>query len=121
LIKGYTSPKVDKSVPTLDNMFTQMESRCPEEVKAMREWLDARRLFLVLNMVRGQEEIMVGEGFTGIVQKYLSVPLRYIGYFVYTPEIRQSLCKLGPAVVQNNKQAAECFDAITRNLVALSG
>jgi hypothetical protein len=27
---------------------------------------------------------------------------------------------LGPAVVQNNPQMAECFNAITNNLVALS-
>jgi len=121
LIKSYTSPKSSKTAPTLDNMFAQMKVRYPEEARIMREWLDSRRLFLVLNMVRGSEEIMVGEGFTGIVQKYLSVPLRYIGYLIYTPEIRQSLCRLGPAVVQNNQQVAECFNAITRNLIALSG
>jgi len=121
LIKSYTSPKSNKTAPTLDNMFAQMKVRYPEEARIMREWLDDRRLFLVLNMVRGSEEIMVGEGFTGIVQKYLSVSLRYIGYLIYTPEIRQSLCRLGPAVVQNNQQVAECFNAITRNLIALSG
>ncbi|MDR2577775.1 MAG: P-loop NTPase [Chitinispirillales bacterium] len=120
LLKAYTSPKTDKNAPTLDNMFAQLRVKCPEEVETMREWLDSRKLFLVLNMVRGQEEIAVGEGFTGIVQKYLSVSLRYIGYLVYTPEIRMSLRSLGPAVVQNNRQVAECFDAITRNLVALA-
>jgi len=121
LIKSYTSPKSGKTAPTLDNMFAQMKVRYPDEAGVMREWLDGRKLFLVLNMVRGSEEIMVGEGFTGIVQKYLSVSLRYIGYLIYTPEIRQSLCRLGPAVVQNNQQVAECFNAITRNLIALSG
>jgi flagellar biosynthesis protein FlhG len=119
LVKAYTNLKGGVSAPTLENMFSQLEARCPKEVVAMREWLDSRRLFLVLNMIRGQEEVMVGEGFTGIVQKYLSVPLRYIGYLVYTPEIRASLKKLGPAVLQNNRQVAECFDAITGNLKAV--
>jgi len=121
LIKGYTSPKSGKDAPTLDNMFAQIKTKCPKEVETMREWLDSRKLFLVLNMVRGQEEVMVGEGFTGIVQKYLSVSLRYIGYLIYTPDIRTSLRRLGPAVVQNNQQVAECFGAITRNLIALVG
>jgi flagellar biosynthesis protein FlhG len=121
LLKAYTSHKSGKNAPTLDSMFAQLKIKCPKEVETMREWLDSRKLFLVLNMVRGQDEIMVGEGFTGIVQKYLSVSLRYIGYLVYTPDIRASLRRLGPAVVQNNRQVAECFDAITRNLVALSG
>jgi flagellar biosynthesis protein FlhG len=120
LLKGYTSPKSGKTAPTLDNMFEQLAAKCPDEVHTMREWLDDRRLFLVLNMVRGQGEIMVGEGFTGIVQKYLSVSLRYIGYSIYTPEIRTSLQSLGPALVQDDPKMAECYDAITRNLVALS-
>ncbi|MDR0330424.1 MAG: P-loop NTPase [Chitinispirillales bacterium] len=119
LIKAYTNIKSGANAPTLENMFAQLEARCPREVAAMREWLDGRRLFLVLNMIRGQEEVMVGEGFTGIVQKYLSVPLRYIGYLVYTPEIRASLRRLGPAVLQNDRQVAECFDAITRNMKAI--
>lgn len=120
LIKAYTNPKSSKTAPTLDNMFDQLRSKCPGEVKTMRDWLDSRRLFLVPNMVRGQGEIMVAEGFTGIVQKYLSVSLRYIGYSINTPEIRTSLQKLGPAVVQNDPKMAECFTAIARNLVALS-
>ncbi|MCL2183223.1 MAG: P-loop NTPase [Chitinispirillia bacterium] len=120
LIKAYSSSASGKNAPTLDNMFEQLETKCPGEVKTMREWLESRRLFLVLNMVRGQGEIMVGEGFTGIVQKYLSVPLRYIGYSIYTPAIRTSLQKLGPAVVQNDPQMAECYDAISRNLIKLA-
>jgi flagellar biosynthesis protein FlhG len=120
LIKAYTSPKSGKDAPTLDNMLAQMKVRFPEEVETMSNWLEGRKLFLALNMVRGPEEIAVGEGFTGIVRKYLSVPLHYIGYLIYTPEIRQSLCRLGPAIVQNNPQVAECFNAITRNLIALS-
>ncbi|MCL2184105.1 MAG: P-loop NTPase [Chitinispirillia bacterium] len=120
LIKGYSTHKLGKNAPTLDIMFEQLAAKCPEEVKKMREWLDSRKLFLVLNMVRGKGEIMVGEGFTGIVQKYLSVSLRYIGYSVYTAAIRTSLQNLGPAVVQNDPQMAECYGAISNNLVALS-
>ena len=120
LIKAYTNPKSGKAAPTLDNMFAQLKVKCPAEADTMREWLDSRKLFLVLNMVRGQDEIMVGEGFTGIVRKYLSVSLRYIGYLLYTPEIRASLRTLGPAIVQNHRQTAACFDAITKNLIALS-
>jgi len=120
LIKAYTSHKSGKTAPTLDNMLEQLGVKCPDEVKVMREWLDGRKLFLVLNMVRGQGEIMVGEGFTGIVQKYLSVSLRYIGYSIYTPEIRNSLQRLGPAVVQNDPKMAECYTAISKNLIALS-
>jgi flagellar biosynthesis protein FlhG len=120
LIKGYTNHKSGKTAPTLDNMFEQLSVKCPDEVKVMRGWLDGRKLFLVLNMVRGQGEIMVGEGFTGIVQKYLSVSLRYIGYSIYTPAIRTSLQSLGPAVVQNDPQMADCYNAISGNLIKLS-
>jgi len=119
LLTAYTNARGAAAAPTLDSMFAQIQSKCPKEVEAMKEWLEARRLFLVLNMVRGQDEVRIGEGFTGIVQKYLSVSLTYIGYMLYTPEIRASLRKLGPAVMQNDTQVAECFDAIARNLSAV--
>jgi flagellar biosynthesis protein FlhG len=119
LLTAYTNAKGVAAAPTLDSMFAQIEAKCPKEVEAMRDWLDKRRLFLVLNMVRGQDEVRVGEAFTGIVQKYLSVSLTYIGYMLYTPEIRASLRKLGPAIMQNDAQVAECYDAIARNLSAV--
>jgi flagellar biosynthesis protein FlhG len=119
LIKNFTNDKNGKQAPTVDSMLAQVKASYPEEAVQMREWLNNRKSFLILNMVRGADEIRVGEGFTAIVQKYLSVQLRYIGYLIYTPEIRESLRTLGPVVLQNNPKAAECFMAIARNLTAV--
>jgi len=119
LIKDFTGDKGGKQAPTVDSMLAMVKAGYPEEARQMREWLDNRKSFLILNMVRGADEIRVGEGFTAIVQRYLSVHLRYIGYLIYTPEIRESLRTLGPVVLQNNPKAAECFMAIAKNLTAV--
>ncbi|MDR0306888.1 MAG: P-loop NTPase [Chitinispirillales bacterium] len=118
-IKDFTADKSGQRAPTIDSMLAQMNAKYPQEAEQMEEWLNNRKSFLILNMVRGPDEIRVGEGFTAIVQKYLSVRLRYIGYLIYTPEIRESLRTLGPVVLQNNPKATECFMAIARNLTAL--
>ncbi len=119
-IKNFTDPKSGQPISTLEDMFSKLSEGFPEEVQLMKEWLKQRKSFLVVNMVRGSDDVKVGERFTGIVQKYLSLPLRYIGYMVHVPEIRQSLRALKPVVLQDHSKVVECFDAIARNLISLS-
>ncbi|MFP4163390.1 MAG: P-loop NTPase [Chitinispirillaceae bacterium] len=118
-LKSCADPK-NKSGSSIDNLLSTLVETYPREAERMREWLAQRRSFLIVNMVRGPGEIRVGERFTQIVHKYLSLPQRYIGYLAYTPEIRDSLRALKPVVLDGNRRVRESFDAIGRNLIALT-
>jgi len=50
----------------------------PRGTRTMREWLSAKKNFLVLNMVREEEDIRIGKRFTEMVKKYLSLSLYYM-------------------------------------------
>ena len=93
----------------------------PETFQPMRSWLQQRKTFLILNMVKDAEDIKVGERFAGMVKKYLSISMLYIGYVVFTPDVRKSIRAGKPLVATlENSPATGCFHAITGNLVALT-
>ena len=106
---------------TIGEMVDSMGKLFPEIARPMRIWLQQRKTFLVLNMVKDAEDIKVGERFTGMVKKYLSIPMVYIGYVVFSPDVRKSIRTGKPLVLTaGNSQAADCFNSITGNLVALT-
>lgn len=118
-IKSYTDPKKTNTF-SVEQVLSTLAVDYPDEVAEIRNWLARRRSFLIVNMVRGKEDIGVGERFTKIVHKYLSLPQRYIGYLAYIPEIRDSLRALKPVVLDGNPRVRESFEAIGRNLVVLT-
>ena len=102
-------------------MLKTLSSDFGNEVTIMRQWLHDRSTFLVLNMIKGSEDIKIGTRFTDIVKKYLSINLHYIGYIMYLPDVRQSIKDLRPVMLGTEpSRAKDCFEAITQNLVALT-
>lgn len=120
VLKRFSSPHAGDHVATIDELLGEVRQNFPLEAKEMKEWLHAKKLYLVLNMVKDQEDITRGKRFVSIVKKYLGVTLTYIGYVVYSPEMRNSMRDL--SLLQNGGGVAtvECFEAITSNLIALT-
>ncbi len=92
----------------------------PTECFHMREWLAAKRDFLVLNMVKDESDIAVGRRFVDLVGKYLTARLSYIGYISYAPEFRASVRASKPAALSSSQGLTDCFEAIASNLCALT-
>jgi len=75
----------------MPEMLNAAAKEFPRETRAMREWLSMKKNFLVVNMVREEEDIRIGKRFTDMVKKYLSLSLYYIGYISFAPEFRDSM------------------------------
>jgi MinD-like ATPase involved in chromosome partitioning or flagellar assembly len=91
----------------------------PGETRSMKEWLSVKKNFLVLNMVRTEEDIRVGKRFVDMVKKYLSLSLYYIGYIAYATEFRDSVRSHRPPALESASVTA-CFDAVASNLISLT-
>jgi flagellar biosynthesis protein FlhG len=107
------------SFSTMQEMLNAAAGVFPGETRIMKEWLSARKNFLVLNMVREEEDIRVGKRFVDMVRKYLSLSLYYIGYVAYAPEFRDSVRTQRPSALESPSIKA-CFDAIASNLISLT-
>ncbi|MBN1604086.1 MAG: P-loop NTPase [Chitinispirillaceae bacterium] len=121
LIKGFADPVSKRVFSTMDEMLSFLEKDYPGEVTLMKEWIHGRKTLLVLNMIRSAEDIQIGNRFSEMVKKYLSITLYYIGYVMFAPEIRTSIKELKPLMLTGeDSHIRECFEAITRNLLVLT-
>jgi flagellar biosynthesis protein FlhG len=121
LIKGFSDPVSKRVFSTMDEMLLFFKQDYSEEFLQMKEWIHSRRTLLVLNMIRNADDIKVGIRFSEMVKKYLSITLHYIGYVMFTPEIRTSIKELKPLMLRTeNSLTKECFEAITKNLLAIT-
>ena len=120
-IRSFSDPKSKKGFATVEELLVSLTQDFPGEVNLMREWLHARRTFLVLNMVKSGEDVKIGTRFAELVKKYLSLSLYYIGYVTYSPEIRTSIKEMRPIMLsEEQSRAKECFEVITQNLITIA-
>ncbi|MBN1307002.1 MAG: P-loop NTPase [Chitinispirillaceae bacterium] len=120
-VRRFSDPQSGRAYATVGEMIEGLTRRFPRAAQEMRRWLQRRRTFLVLNMVKESEDVRVGERFAEMVKKYLSLNIYYIGYIVFSPDVRKSIKTMRPLVEYcGASRAAECFAAVTNNLIALT-
>jgi flagellar biosynthesis protein FlhG len=120
-ILRFSDPSAENGFTTLGEMLRSLEAEFPAETRQMRQWIHARKTFLVLNMVREQKDIDVGDRFRDLARRYLGIDIFYIGYVYSSPEIRRSVRQMRPIVLAPERpELRECFEAIAHNLLALT-
>ncbi len=114
-----SDPTNKNGFSTVQEMIAASVKFFPENAATMREWLMVKKHYLVLNMVRDEEDIRIGKRFVEMVKKYLSLSIQYIGYISYDPAFRESVRKSNCVSLENPRIEA-CFDAIADSLVKLT-
>jgi flagellar biosynthesis protein FlhG len=120
LILRFSDPGAHNGFSTVGEMLSAAHAVYPVEAAAMKQWLFARKNFLVLNMVKEEEDIRVGRRFVELVRKYLSISLFYIGYVAYSPQFRPSARALKPLMLLLDPDAAAGLSTVAANLIALT-
>jgi flagellar biosynthesis protein FlhG len=72
------------------------------------------QIYLVLNMVRSNQDIQIGASIKSVLMKYLGVPVRYVGYVEYNDAVWRSVRERKPFMM--NYLATGCAREI-ENLV----
>jgi flagellar biosynthesis protein FlhG len=117
----FADPRRREGYATINELLDSLNRDYPDEANTIKEWLQGRKTFLILNMVNSQGDISIGKKFMEIVRKYLSVHLKFLGYLIHEPEMRRSMREMKPLVMSNPpEKALECFHAITENLITLT-
>jgi flagellar biosynthesis protein FlhG len=122
IISRFSDPKRANGFATMHEMIDYLMKEAPLEGRRVKEWLMARRDLLVLNMVKDTADITVGKRFVEMIKKYLACNLFYIGYIKLAPEVRQSVRRGKPTVLDNPPDSVvACFRAVADNLSAIAG
>lgn len=120
-IRNFCDPVSKKGFSTIDQLIGSLENDYTNEVTIIRKWLQSRKTFLILNMVKSGEDVRIGTRFAELVKKYLSISLHYIGYIIYSQEIRKSIRTMHPFILNpQNTRTKECFTAVTQNLIKVT-
>jgi len=120
-ILSLTNSSLKGAAVTILEMITQIGQEEPEKAEKMESWLRSRKNFLVLNMVKERADIEVGDRFKEIVRRYLGINLIYIGYILASDDIRDSVRRCTPYVLERNETGLyNCFESITQNLCTLT-
>jgi flagellar biosynthesis protein FlhG len=119
-LQRFSDPKTTDGLVTFNDFITALRQAFPAEAQQIVDWIVSRRTYFILNMVKSQEDVVIGKRFTEIVKKYLTMKLYYIGYMVATPDIPQSIREMRPCVAARpGEQTVNCITSITNNLLAL--
>jgi flagellar biosynthesis protein FlhG len=119
-IRRFSDPRVEGGFITFTDFIQALRAALPREAEQITDWLIARRTFFIMNMVKNQEDVVIGKRFTDIVKKYLSIKLYFIGSMVATPDIPRSIREMKPALDCNpSEQTNSCITGIVNNLLAL--
>jgi flagellar biosynthesis protein FlhG len=121
-IQQLADPSAAQGCSTICEVLTHLESEFPQQTTQLRQWLQAKKTFLVMNMIRDKADIEVGNRFSTIVKQYLNLSLLYIGYVQFALEVRDSVREMVPAVTRPTCESRlhSCFCAITDNLCTLT-
>lgn len=120
-INRFSDPYKTNSYVTLTEMINSCSGLFPEEITRLKQFLAARKIFLVINMVKTTHDVAIGKHFIDVVKKYLDQAPHYLGYCIYEPKIRQSIRDGKPIVLDNPPHhIANCLDSIANNLLALT-
>ncbi|MDO5575838.1 MAG: P-loop NTPase [Fibrobacter sp.] len=120
-IKSFSDPVSKKGFATVEQLLNNLKADYPNETVTIQNWLNSRRTFLILNMVRNGEDVRIGTRFAELVKKYLSISLHYIGYILYSTEVKQSIREMRPFILNpQNSKTKECFTAVAENLVKVT-
>lgn len=120
-IKCFADAQRGRAYATVNELLDGCQLDFPQETQQMRLWLHERRTLLVLNMVKESEDIKVGTRFADMVKKYLAINLTYIGYVLFSTDVRKSMKAMRPLVEDGvPSRMYDCFETIAQNIVALT-
>jgi len=114
LIEKSAYPKESDGVNSIYDLVEKVYQLNPSAAEKMVDEILKFKPRLIMNQVRSQSDIQVGESVRDVTKKYLGLNLSYIGYVTYDDHVKLSAKKCTPIFQKYpNSGAAVCI----RNIV----
>ncbi|MFQ5640379.1 MAG: P-loop NTPase [bacterium] len=108
---------------TINDLLEKIDKIDGAAARLFSEVLDSFRLNLILNMVKGREDIKEGIAIQAAAMELLSVKIQFLGFISYDPNVRDAVKRLKPFLLYNPKsQASQDLTALLRvNMLGKKG
>ena len=109
--EGYGITNLRELIDYLKESFSYIGTILDHELAAFR-------IHLVLNMVRTNQDILLGSSIKSVMRKYLGIPILYSGYIEYNDAVWKSVRERKPFMLNyNTTECAKEIEIIIDNVV----
>jgi len=109
--EGYGITNLRELIDYLKESFSYIGTILDHELAAFR-------IHLVLNMVRTNQDILLGSSIKSVMRKYLGIPILYSGYIEYNDAVWKSVRERRPFMLNyNTTECAKEIEIIIDNVI----
>ena len=95
------NPQAANETFSINQLREKIGEKEPDLIPKIDEHIEAFRPHLVINRVRKQRDLMLGQNLKKLARKYLNVKLNYLGFVIESDRVRESVNDMIPFLIQD--------------------
>lgn len=118
LVKLAAASRENESIKTLYGLFETAAYRDSSVANELEKKISDFSPKLIVNQIRGDDSITLGDSMKDITRKYLSVNLDYLGYIPYDEKVSESIKRFNPFITEYpNCNTSICMNMVLKKLL----
>lgn len=95
------NPELSEECYEVNTLLKKVTDLHPHSVKEIERILRDFQPSLIINRVRKKKDVLVGNTLVRLVNKYLNIETRYLGYLVESDQVRDSVDEMIPFLIKD--------------------
>jgi flagellar biosynthesis protein FlhG len=85
----------------IGSLREKVEEMHPQQLERVNEIIQGFQPGLVINRVRRQKDILMGDNLLKLAKKYLDVDVKFLGYLIESDHVRDSIDEMRPFLIED--------------------
>ncbi len=95
------NPAVSEECYEISSLREAVEESHPQSLEMVNRIIRDFQPGLVINRVRRQKDILMGDNLKKLAKKYLDVDVKFLGYLIESDDVRDSIDEMRPFLIQD--------------------
>lgn len=95
------NPALSEECYEIDSLREKVEEAHPQQLDRVNQIIREFQPGLVINRVRRQKDILMGDNLLKLAKKYLDVDVKFLGYLIESDEVRDSIDEMRPFLIKD--------------------
>ena len=101
LIDLSKNPSVAEDCFEVVSLREKVEEMHPQKLERVNEIIQEFQPGMVINRVRRQKDILMGNNLLKLAKKYLDVDVKFLGYLIESDDVRDSIDEMKPFLIKD--------------------
>ena len=95
------NPQASNETFSINQLKEKIKEKEPDLLSKVDALVDSFRPHLVINRVRKQRDLMLGQNLKKMVSKYMNVKINYLGFVIESDRVRESVNDMVPFLIKD--------------------